>query len=71
MWLDAIIHFNWLEVVKTLAPVLTAVIAFFALRNWKRQEKAKREAEFLDALIEAVHTYIAENPPLQQLVGRR
>jgi hypothetical protein len=30
------------------------------LRNWQRQDKAKREAEFLDALIDAAHTYIAE-----------
>jgi hypothetical protein len=31
-----------------------------ALKSWQRQDKAKREAEFLDALIEAAHTYIAE-----------
>lgn len=49
-----------LEVIKALAPVATAVIAFVALKNWQRQDKAKREAEFLDALIEAAHTYIAE-----------
>src|SRR5215469_15392277 len=57
---DAITDINWLEVIKALAPVATAFIAFFALRNWQRQDKAKREAEFLDALIEATHTYIAE-----------
>jgi hypothetical protein len=57
---DAITGINWLEVIKALAPVATAVIAFIALRNWQRQDKAKREAEFLDALIEAIHTYIAE-----------
>lgn len=51
---------NWLEVTKALAPVATAVIAFFALRNWQRQDKAKREAEFLDALLEATHAFIAE-----------
>ena len=38
----------------------TAVIALWALKNWQRQDKGKREAEFLDALIEATHTYIAE-----------
>jgi hypothetical protein len=42
--------------------VVTAVIAFLALKNWQRQDKAKREAQFLDALIEAAHTYIAEIP---------
>ena len=57
---DAITGINWLEVIKALASVVTAVIAFLALKNWQRQDKAKREAEFLDALIEAAHTYIAE-----------
>ena len=51
---------NWLEVIKALAPVVTAFIAFSALKNWQRQDKAKREADFLDALIEAAHTYSAE-----------
>jgi hypothetical protein len=48
---DAITSINWLEVIKTLAPVATAVIAFLALKNWQRQDKAKREVEFLDALM--------------------
>jgi hypothetical protein len=65
---DAITSIHWLEVIKALAPVATAVIAFAALRNWQRQDKAKREAEFLDALIEATHTYIAEMPkPITRL----
>ncbi|WP_341644339.1 hypothetical protein [Thauera sp. SDU_THAU2] len=59
---DAITSVSWLEVIKALAPVATAIIAFVALRNWQRQDKAKREAEFLDSLIEATHTYIAEMP---------
>jgi len=59
---DAITSVSWLEVIKALAPVATAVIAFIALQNWQRQDKAKREAEFLDALIEATHTYIADMP---------
>jgi hypothetical protein len=29
----AIIAINWLEVIKTLAPVATAVIALWALKN--------------------------------------
>ena len=59
-FLQAITGINWLELIKAIAPVVTAFIAFRALRNWQRQDKAKREAEFLDALIEATHTYIAE-----------
>ncbi len=65
---DAITSINWLEVIKALAPVATAVIAFLALKNWQRQDKAKREAEFIDALIEAAHTYIAEMPKLITLL---
>lgn len=51
---------NWLELIKAFAPLATAAVAFLALRNWKRQDKAKREVEFLDELIEAMHTYIVE-----------
>jgi hypothetical protein len=57
---DAITSIHWLEVIKALASVATAFIALLALKNWQRQDKAKREMEFLDALIEAAHTYIAE-----------
>lgn len=57
---DAITSIHWLEVIKTLAAVAMAFIALLALKNWQRQDKAKREMEFLDALIEAMHTYIAE-----------
>lgn len=60
--LNAITSINWLEVIKAISPVATAVIAFTALRNWQRQDKAKREAEFLDALVEAAHAYIADLP---------
>ena len=61
MWsFDAIIGIGWLEIIKALAPLATAFIAIIALRNWKRQDKAKREAEFLDALIDASHSYIVE-----------
>ncbi|MEQ1663024.1 MAG: hypothetical protein ABL877_10055 [Thiobacillus sp.] len=60
MWsLDAI---RWPETISALAAVGTAAIAFGALQTWKHQDKAKREAEFLDALIEAAHTYIADIP---------
>jgi hypothetical protein len=48
-----------LDAVRTIAPVVTALIAFMALRNWQRQDKAKREVEFLDALVDAVHTFVA------------
>lgn len=57
--LDAI---RWPETISALAAVGTAAIAFGALQTWKHQDKAKREAEFLDALIEAAHTYIADIP---------
>ena len=51
---------DWLDVLKTITALATTVIAFLALRNWQRQDRTKREAEFLDALIDAVHTYIVE-----------
>lgn len=58
----------WLELLKTLAPVATACIAFVALRNWKRQDRAKREIEFVDSLVDAVHAYMtAMAGPLTRL----
>lgn len=51
---------NIMEVIRTAAPVATAWIAFLALKNWQRQDKAKREAEFLDDLIESTHAYIVD-----------
>jgi hypothetical protein len=58
-WMTSV---NWSKITTTLALVATAVIAFMALRNWQRQDKAKREAEFLDALVEAAHAYISDLP---------
>jgi hypothetical protein len=57
---DAIARVDWLDVVRTAVTLITAYIAYKALQNWRRQDKAKREAEFLDELIEAVHAYIAD-----------
>lgn len=51
---------RWPETISALAAVITAAIAIIALQTWKRQDKAKGKAEFLDALVEAAHTYIAE-----------
>src|SRR5690554_4006931 len=51
------------------ASVVMAFIAYSALRTWKHQDRAKREAEFLDQLIESVHAYIAELPRAITLLG--
>ena len=57
---ESIAGIAWLDVIQTLAPLATAIIAFCALQTWKKQDKAKREVEFLDALIEEIHCYIAQ-----------
>jgi hypothetical protein len=59
---DAVTGLPWLEIIKAMAPVATAIIAFLALKNWKRQEKAKRQADFLDQFTEAVHDFIGAMP---------
>lgn len=59
---DAITSVNWLGVIKALASVAMALIAFAALKNWKRQDDAKRKAEFLDALLNAVNSYVEKMP---------
>lgn len=63
VWLlDRTMNISWGEVIKTITSVATAVVAYLALKNWQRQDKAKRKAEFLDALVDATHAYIAEMP---------
>ncbi|MDF2638500.1 MAG: hypothetical protein K0R64_1484 [Novosphingobium lindaniclasticum] len=58
--MDIATYAPWLEIVKTAAPVATACIAYRALRNWQRQDRAKRQAEFLDELIDATHEHIVD-----------
>ena len=65
---DVLTGLPWLEIIKALAPVATAIIAFLALKNWKRQDKAKRQADFLDQLTEAVHDFIGALPTPVTLV---
>src|SRR6202035_2868591 len=57
---DAITGLPWIEIIKAAGPIATAIVAFFALKNWQRQDMAKRQAHFLDELTEAVHAFIAE-----------
>ncbi|GMU68409.1 MAG: hypothetical protein AMXMBFR37_07420 [Steroidobacteraceae bacterium] len=54
---DAIAGLPWLAMIQAIAPVATAFIAWRALANWKRQDKAKRDAEFLDSLTDAIHSF--------------
>ena len=61
-------NIDWPETIRTVASVATAFIAFSALKNWQRQDKAKREAEFLDAVVEETHSFIAKMPTLIALV---
>ncbi len=56
---------TWLEIIQTIAPTATAVIAYSALKSWKNQDRAKREAEFLSDLVDATHEVVGGMlPPL-------
>lgn len=56
----AIGRLDWSATIQALSGIATAIIAGLALRIWRRQDKARRESEFLDELIEAAHTYSTE-----------
>jgi hypothetical protein len=56
--LVAIVSWNWLEILKVATGLWTAVVAWLALQNWKRQSIAQRQAAFLDELTDAVHEFI-------------
>lgn len=48
-----------LSAIGAVASAITAWIAWLALRTWKHQDRANREAQFLDALVDAMHAYVA------------
>lgn len=56
------------DIVLAGAAVVTATVAWRALQNWKRQDKAKRQADFLDHLTEAVQDFIGAMPAPVTLV---
>lgn len=56
---SALANVPWLELMKAAGPFATAGVAWVALRNWQRQDKAKREAEYLDLLVESAQNYLA------------
>lgn len=53
---------NWFDGVEAASALAMVVIAGLALRTWRKQDKAQKEAAFIDELVEAVHTYIAAMP---------
>lgn len=57
---DAIVGIDWPEFLKAGSSVVTAVVAGLALWSWKRQDRAKRNAEFIDDLLDTSHAYIDE-----------
>jgi hypothetical protein len=44
---------DWIEVLKSLPTFVTATVAYCALRNWRRQERAKHVSSFLAELLQA------------------
>ncbi|WP_139133230.1 hypothetical protein [Pandoraea sp. ISTKB] len=58
--LAAMMRVEWLSVANAVAALVTAAIAYAALQNWKRQDGAKRKADFLDELIESTNQFMAE-----------
>jgi len=60
--LDEVAGLPWLEIIKALASVAVAFVAWRALQTWRWQDKAKRQADFLDQLTEAVHDFIGTMP---------
>lgn len=52
-------EWNWTEIVKVIISVYVAAVATIALTTWKKQSKAQRQIDFMDALADSVHEFIA------------
>jgi hypothetical protein len=46
--------------IQSVASVATLAIALLALRSWRQQDHAKRQAEFLDLLVSSTHEFIVQ-----------
>ena len=44
---------DWIDILKILPSFVTATVAYCALRNWRRQERAKHVSSFLAELLQA------------------
>ncbi len=60
MSLALLTEFDWSGAITAGAAIATTVIAYLALRTWRRQDTAKREVDFLDAAVDAVQAYTVE-----------
>ena len=49
---------NWPEIIKGIVSIWVATVATIALKTWKRQSKAQKQADFMDELTESVHEFI-------------
>ena len=57
--LDTLVGWDWSAIIQALVSIWVATVATLALRTWKRQSKAQRQTDFLDALTDSIHDFIA------------
>ena len=63
---------NLIELLNPVASLAPAVVGWLALQSWRKQDKAKRQAEFLDEVVEETHSYLAKiSRPLALLRAAR
>lgn len=56
--LDTLVGWDWSAIIQALVSIWVATVATLALRTWKRQSKAQRQTDFLDALTDSIHDFI-------------
>ena len=57
--IQTLIGLDWSAIIQALASIWVAMVATLALRTWKRESKARRQTDFLDALTDSIHDFIA------------
>ena len=59
---------SWFNITQVIVGIWVAIVATIALKTWKHQSKAEKQAHFLDELTNAVHEFIQRLSTAKQIV---
>jgi hypothetical protein len=63
-YIEIISSQNWSSIFQAIAAIWVAVIATYALGQWKKQIKLQKQVDFVDQLTDEIHEFMLTASPL-------